>query len=45
MKNTQQWLENNNNNNNLIIHYNHIKILSKKICDISSQGVKSVKLC
>jgi hypothetical protein len=27
-----------------MIHYNHIKILSKKTYDISSQGVRSGKL-
>jgi hypothetical protein len=46
MKNTQQWCEKNLiNNKNLMIYYNHIKILSKEICDISSQGVRSAKLC
>jgi hypothetical protein len=33
------------NNKNLMIHYNHIEILSKKICDIGSQGVRSANLC
>jgi hypothetical protein len=34
VKNTQQWCENNLINNiNLMIHYNHIEILSKEICD------------
>ncbi len=34
MKNTQQLCENNLINNiNWMIHYNHIEILSKEICD------------
>ncbi len=34
MKNKQQWRENNLINNiNLMIHYNHIEICSKEICD------------
>jgi hypothetical protein len=34
MKNTQQWCENNLINNiNLLIHYNHIEILPKEVCD------------
>jgi hypothetical protein len=34
MKNTQQWCEKNLINNiNLMIHYDHIKKMTKQICD------------
>jgi hypothetical protein len=34
MKNTQQWCEKNLINNiNIMIHYNHIEIFPKEVCD------------
>jgi hypothetical protein len=36
MKNTQEWCEENLINNiNLTIHYNHIEILLKEVCDVN----------
>jgi hypothetical protein len=36
MKNTQEWCEENLINNiNLMIHYNHIEILFKEVCDVN----------
>ncbi len=43
VKNTQQWCENNLINHiNLMIHYNHIEILSKEICDVIVTSSKSI---
>jgi hypothetical protein len=36
MKNAQQWCDFLKINNiNLIIHYNHIEILPKEVCDVN----------
>jgi len=43
MKNTQQWCENNLINHiNLMIHYIHIEILPKEICDVIVTSSKSI---
>jgi hypothetical protein len=43
MKNTQPWHKNNLINHiNLMIHYNHIEILSKEIYDVIVTSSKNI---